>query len=337
MDGSPDELTIALLNRWNLPSEISEAVRGRWLSLAELKALPETPARASTHVLALATAVGAYLCEAEKGYALVRINELASQLFGMTPDQAQSFLGNVQRDLRDNSQLFQIDVSSIGAQADIMAEAMEQLAQLAARGHRDPEARAQEHLHDENSRLKQQIEELLRRNSVDALTGAFNRGHFDGQLRQFIEAAKEAREPVGLLFLDADHSKKVNDTYGHAVGDIVLKKIAGVLMHTARRGDLVARYGGEEFVILLVNPTPEGLIALGERARSAIERETIETAAGPLKVTISVGGAIVNPREHANCETALPSVADKALYAAKRNGRNRLEIGEVAASCQASG
>jgi diguanylate cyclase (GGDEF)-like protein len=175
-----------------------------------------------------------------------------------------------------------------------------------------------------NRRLKHLV-------GVDALTGIANRRHFDRALEREVRRARRHTQPLSLVFLDLDEFKLFNDSYGHARGDEVLRKIAQTLDETFRRGgDLVARYGGEEFAVVLpgVDGRRAGLYA--ERLRRRIWRLAIPYNASQLtdRVTISGGVATLYPPASTGPDELL-FAADKALYRAKCLGRNRIATAEV--------
>jgi diguanylate cyclase (GGDEF)-like protein/PAS domain S-box-containing protein len=162
----------------------------------------------------------------------------------------------------------------------------------------------------------------------DGLTGLANRGRFDERLLE--EWARALREgtPLSLLIIDVDHFKKFNDQYGHPAGDACLRSVAKTLDAEARRpADLAARYGGEEFVLLLPNTDTAGCKLVGERVREELRRLDISHAMNPPseRVTVSLGGATVSPSAEFPTEaSSLIDAADRALYAAKEGGRDRL-------------
>ena len=127
---------------------------------------------------------------------------------------------------------------------------------------------------------------------------------------------------IGLAMMDIDHFKKVNDTYGHAAGDLVLKEFASRIGKNIRGVDLAARYGGEEFVAMLPNTNSEGAQTTGERIRKAVENMHIEHKGERVPITCSVGGCTIVP-DHDLDKTDLIKFADGALYQAKDQGRNR--------------
>jgi diguanylate cyclase (GGDEF)-like protein len=168
---------------------------------------------------------------------------------------------------------------------------------------------------------------LATRSSTDELTGVLNRrGLFERIEREFALISRNGR-PLSLIVIDADNFKKVNDTYGHAVGDEVLAALAGRIRLELRPYDDVGRYGGEEFAVLLPACAPSDGPSVAERIRRAVCASPIVTSAGPITVTISAGVAGVQPTTVSRIESVV-AAADKALYLAKNNGRNRTEYAE---------
>ena len=157
----------------------------------------------------------------------------------------------------------------------------------------------------------------------DPLTGVYNRRRFDDKLRECFDAARRTSQGFAVLLLDADHFKKVNDTYGHPTGDTVLQELARLLTGTIRSVDFVARYGGEEFVILLPH-TPDGAsaMAVAEKARWAIAHAEFP---GPGHITVSVGISVWQADDPGAAATI--ERADAALYQAKAAGRNCVVLG----------
>ncbi|NOY92814.1 MAG: GGDEF domain-containing protein [Deltaproteobacteria bacterium] len=158
----------------------------------------------------------------------------------------------------------------------------------------------------------------------DALTELHNRRYFDDRAEAELAYADRHRVPLSALLVDVDHFKIFNDTWGHAVGDEVLRAVARALADTVRREDVLARYGGEEFVVLMRGTGREGARALGDRVRQAVERTRVPHAGQDLQVTISVGASTFDS-EHTYATIAdLVKAADGALYRAKAAGRNRV-------------
>jgi two-component system cell cycle response regulator len=156
---------------------------------------------------------------------------------------------------------------------------------------------------------------------TDSLTGMQNRRYFDDALREYLEEFRRIDKPVGLMILDLDHFKQVNDTHGHDVGDGVLRAVAECLKDFTRFHDVVARLGGEEFAVVAPNIDEDHLMKLAERIRKAISALPILAGNIRIKVTTSVGLAVWDGRETA---ADFYRRADRMLYEAKRMGRNRV-------------
>ncbi len=168
------------------------------------------------------------------------------------------------------------------------------------------------------------IESVERDAAVDGLTRIYNRKHFSLWFENEIRRAKNYSHPLSLLMMDIDHFKKVNDTYGHNAGDMVLKKLAETLRVHSRSSDLAARYGGEEFVVVMTSSNKEQASIHAENLRKEIASMEVEIPEqeAPLKVTVTCGVATY-PEDGENT-TDLLRAADEALYEGKKEGRNRV-------------
>jgi len=175
----------------------------------------------------------------------------------------------------------------------------------------------QKELIEANKRL-----ELL--SITDGLTRLYNHRYFQDELLRAFEESVRYDRPLSLAIIDIDFFKKVNDTYGHAVGDEVLKSVSKVFRESIRATDLVARYGGEEFAVMMPETELDDAMTFAEKIRSLVESTVAETQAGPLQVTVSIGVSAA-PRTKARSAKELVVHADKALYRAKKAGRNRVE------------
>ena len=156
----------------------------------------------------------------------------------------------------------------------------------------------------------------------DSLTGAYTRGFAMAVMQRAVLKARGDAKPLGVLMLDLDHFKRINDAHGHARGDLVLKQTTHAVQSTLRAGDIVGRFGGEEFVILLPGADVKQATGAAERCRAAVETMKIPDAPY-LSVTASVGVAAFP--DHGEDLDGLLQASDRAMYAAKANGRNRIE------------
>ena len=157
----------------------------------------------------------------------------------------------------------------------------------------------------------------------DGLTGAYNKKYFIDRLDSELSYARRHHFDLSLLMFDADHFKRVNDTYGHLAGDAVLVKLSQIAMGALRQEDIFARYGGEEFAILCRGVKLQHAGVLGERLRGGVEAGVFEHEGRRMPVTISVGVASY-PTSPVESPSQLIAAADNALYEAKRCGRNRV-------------
>ena len=160
---------------------------------------------------------------------------------------------------------------------------------------------------------------------VDQLTNIPNRRSFDARLKVEWKLAVREQTPISLLMLDLDKFKRINDSYGHLQGDMVLQTVASLFVKSFKRpGDFCARWGGEEFTVLMPNTHLDGAIDVAEKIRSEIEKTTMPSLdSSEIKVTISIGVASLVPNLNNSVDNFI-SAADKALYAAKEAGRNKV-------------
>ncbi len=170
---------------------------------------------------------------------------------------------------------------------------------------------------------EQQKEELKKLATIDFLTGIYNRHHFHTILEFQLEKQIRYSEskPFAIMILDLDHFKKINDKYGHLVGDEVLKEFASVIKNNIRKSDFFARWGGEEFIILVPETTKEHILQFAEKIRLLIENHFKNHPNLP-KLTVSIGISLYTEGDNI---TTLLERADQALYNAKKHGRNRIE------------
>ncbi len=175
----------------------------------------------------------------------------------------------------------------------------------------------QKELMETNKRL-----ELL--SITDGLTKLYNHRYFQDELARAFDETERYERPLSLAIVDIDFFKKVNDTHGHTVGDEVLRSLARIFHECIRSTDLAARYGGEEFAVMMPETNLDDALVFAEKIREMIEQTAMHTQAGDLRVTVSVGVAAV-PHSKLRSAKELIVAADKALYRAKRSGRNQVQ------------
>ncbi|GAB1582429.1 GGDEF domain-containing protein [Phyllobacterium phragmitis] len=182
---------------------------------------------------------------------------------------------------------------------------------------------AQDHgkLQEMTQILSARSESLAHAALTDGLTGMQNRRYFDEALKEYLAQFGRINKPVGLMILDLDHFKSINDTYGHDVGDAVLREVARCLKDYTRYHDVVARLGGEEFAVVAPNMDKDLLAKLAERIRKAVSEINLTIEEAQLRVTTSIGVAVWDRRESWQ---EFYRRADKQLYKAKNLGRDRV-------------
>ena len=158
----------------------------------------------------------------------------------------------------------------------------------------------------------------------DALTGALSRGGIVRVAEGALKRATETGNPVGLVMVDIDHFKEINDSLGHGAGDVALKKFSKRLAHALRQTDQLGRYGGEEFLVVVSASTPESLNMTMERLREAIFASPFALGSEQRTISASFGGVLTTGAEGSAKE--LIAAADTALYEAKNGGRNRVVV-----------
>ena len=155
---------------------------------------------------------------------------------------------------------------------------------------------------------------------MDGLTGLYSRAHFEGQIKEYVSVARRYSKVLSLIMIDIDHFKRVNDVYGHLVGDVTLNELTSAIKANVRDCDTVYRYGGEEFAVILPETSARQAQIIAERLRKTIEATAFSAGRSSIRVTISLGVAELDPS--AQSHEDLVYRADQALFAAKNAGRN---------------
>ncbi len=312
-----DEVTVSLLGQWHLPTPLSEAVEARSRPSAE----GDSPLLRCLRLSFLAEKV---LCGASPHTALPALLEATQEQLSMSPDETYEWLVEAEPVVQETAELLQFQFPQTAAYADLLIEATTRMQQFTLETNvaMVEGSRQLEELSKRNEQLQHQA-------STDALTQLPNRGLFDQMLASMLEASDRqlgADKQMSLLMLDLDNFKLVNDTYGHGVGDTVLRSLGAILSQHTRGDDVPARYGGEEFAVLLPNTTEAQLAMVAERLRKAVEEcELVLQDGNPLCVTVSIGGARYGEVPGDTAEMFMRR-ADQRLYLSKRDGRNRVSL-----------
>jgi len=300
-------LGAALCERWALPAEVVAAVR--WHLDPDTSPVHDRP---YARMLG-ASSAGADVLTGQAG--LSELHEafwnLCDPLWHLSREAADRVLARAATDATATRALFDLRASSLRSAAGILSMANEQLVRLSL----ETEA--------ETIHLGAENQELRRAATTDPLTGAANRRRCDEFLEERLQAATQTGKTLSLLAIDIDELKRINDGFGHQVGDLAVERVAEILLGGIRQADLVARVGGDEFVVVLPDAGRPQAIEIAERLRRTIATSVIRSNSGDeFAVTVSVGVAVylAGSRQTAS---QLVRAADVALYAAKRAGRNR--------------
>lgn len=263
----------------------------------------------------------------EKEYVGKSLGDLREAIWNLVQGLSRTFSEDKDSDSRVNQQLDRmkkvVEADSISEIKLVVNHAIQNLQQVLT----ERERRQRERIAQLGQQLRQMRQELAlarQRMAQDPLTQAFNRKAFDEQLARIAALNSLSGQPACLMMIDIDHFKKVNDTYGHPAGDAVLRALADNLNSTfPRRTDFVARYGGEEFAVISENDTLEQAKGMARRMMLRITALRITHGDAEVNLTVSAGLAELIPGE---APADWLARADKALYKAKEEGRNRIEI-----------
>jgi diguanylate cyclase len=238
----------------------------------------------------------------------------AETWFGWEPQEAEEMLGGIHKQTQEMKRLFELPTAEMGNPDAILSQANEALLAISMEAVQETVL-----LEKENAQLAEDV-------YTDTLTQAANRRRFNEYLDEQYAACEAAGQPLSVAFLDADHFKKFNDTYGHPTGDRVLITLAKTLKEVFGEQGLPCRYGGEEFAVILPNLDRRAAAQLAERARLAIEAAAVVSDEGEeLHITASIGVACQEARFFKNPEQ-LVKAADNGVYAAKKSGRNLVRV-----------
>jgi diguanylate cyclase (GGDEF)-like protein len=310
------EIGAQLLDSWGLPHDVCAAIR---VHIDPSQAPPDTPARSLrlAQLIHFAAQCAGVLTGAELATAIPRLQSFGESSLGFDAAACGELLTGIQQDLPGLGKTLGLELSEEGSLLAIRQAATDLLLRESLALQQQVQS-----VSTQMSRLAQQQSSLEERASTDALTGLRNRGHFDERMSSSFERLKAGKCSLGLLMVDIDHFKSVNDDYGHAVGDEVLKRVAQAIRRAGREQDACCRYGGEEFAVICLDIEENAFHACAEQIRESIGAERITTAKGTIRRTASVGGCYAQRGSRPAGTAALIEAADRELYRAKQAGRN---------------
>ncbi len=316
------QVTADVLLQWSIPDEIVDLVK-------EHHVLKQNTPRDT--ILYVANLISSLYHGSNTGQKHARLKDLMETLYGITGEEFDEFIDEVATQTRETLSLFDLPKGRIKPYSELLEEANEELNRLnlsyeqmvieLKRAKEQAEALAKQ-LMEANEKLR---EMALR----DGLTSLYNHRYFQETLDREIGRARRYGHPISLIMIDIDHFKKINDTYGHQQGDVVLKGIGEIIKSTIRDSDIPARYGGEEFAIILPHIELKGAVACAERLRQKVENHSFNLNGTQITVTISLGVTSTFPAQKEVSKTALIEMADRALYHSKNSGRNKVTAIEL--------
>ncbi len=234
--------------------------------------------------------------------------------FDYSAEEIESLLQEISDHTRVVAKLFELNIGTGRPYRDIVSEATTVLTEMVMRSEQQVQ------------QVRRQNDQLQQKANMDSLTGCANRAQFTTVLTaRFAEAVKDGRS-LAIIFIDADKFKLVNDTHGHQAGDEVLQRIGKVLQSCVSGEELAARYGGEEFAVVLPETTLDAACAKAEKIRAMMEAQHIEFEGKKIPVTLSLGVAATEGSTVFASAAQLVTVADRAVYAAKKAGRNCVRV-----------
>ena len=286
------------LERWGLPTRL-------------LSAIPTSHEKEGiADPLAKAVAIGSRTAEIwmnpETVAATAAAAEAAHNLLGLSVGQFNDILEKTAAALPETTRNLEISIGDESSINELLDQAREAILEL-------------------NIRTLQEAQQFAVQAQRDALTSLYNRTYLDQALGVQFDLSRKLAQPLTAIFIDIDHFKQINDTYGHPTGDSVLVSVARLIESATRTDDTIVRYGGDEFVVLLSNTDEDIGAKIAERIRLRVEEQPHSTGDDTrIPITVSVGWATMSTKSKIPDATELLAVADRSLYLAKTSGRNQV-------------
>ncbi|WP_319526000.1 GGDEF domain-containing protein [uncultured Desulfosarcina sp.] len=306
------EIGMEVLRYWGLPDSICEPVGSH-----HGKSIDGSGDGTAEEILNLSDKLSSLYHGDQRQKKLSQVKSAFRTLYGIDSSEITELVDQVASHSVEIISFFDIDPGDMQPLSEILYEAKEELGKVNLSY--EQLVRELEYAKAELKKANQRLSEMAFR---DGLTGLYNHRYFQEQLEKEVNRAMRYQRDLSLIIFDLDHFKKVNDTHGHLVGDMVLKKVAEIALLTVRESDMVARYGGEEFAIILPETEMKGVVTLAERIRKQIASMQIAVDSKYVSVTASFGVTLwENGMTNTNKENMICS-ADNALYQSKKKGRN---------------
>ena len=314
------QIAFALIHKWNLPEHFTQPVAFHHEPLLAPEAF-----RHKTQIIYIADRIASIYTSSGNSDKIPEIRHQLADFFNLKPHVITSFLDNAALKSIEILGSFEIEDGGMKPYSQLLQEANEELGRLnisyeqlvlELKEAKEKSEHLTEQLKNANTRLNTLV-------YTDGLTGLYNHRYFQQSLLASLTHAQQKQIPLSLIIFDLDHFKQINDTYGHPVGDLVLNNLAATIKEMIRPRDILARYGGEEFAIILPNTNFEVVQTFSDRLRECVENTVLKYDHELIRVTISSGATTYEPKGQNITPAELIKTADRGLYTAKRNGRNR--------------
>jgi diguanylate cyclase (GGDEF)-like protein len=317
------ESGMEVLKAWGLPPTIYQPIGHHHFDQTKAADVPD-----QEMILMLSDKISAVYHGNHSAEKINEIKELLATRYPVDETQIEATIDAVAERSVQAMSLFEIDPGKMKPFSLMLQEANEELGKLNL---------SYEYLVIELKQAKETAEklagELKAANSKlrelafrDGLTGLFNHRYFQDFIEKELNRATRYKRAFSLIMLDIDHFKKINDVYGHPVGDTVLKEISSAIEQTVRNCDVVSRYGGEEFAVVLPETALKGAVILAERLRKKVEQLVIKASDENVQMTVSLGLTVWEPGLDVTHKAEIIDAADRALYKSKKTGRNKVSF-----------
>jgi two-component system, cell cycle response regulator len=314
-----EKFSSQLLDTWGLPENMVQAVAHHHAEPDRLLDLCKQRGSDLPRLLGAAMLIADMFCSPTGASQLSLVKTHVPRLVPVSDDCLNAMLDEIHKQVQETASTWDIDIGATRSYKDVQAEAVVQLAKLtmSAELERAQLAAREQELHTQNA-------DLARKAATDGLTGVANRIALEEHLDALCKSALRQPTAVGVMILDLDRFKRLNDSFGHQVGDAALRLVGEYLRTLADDRRFVARYGGEEFVIVIAKASANEMRKSAEEVRLRIQQIRIPCKERQIAVTVSIGATLSTTPTPEMTPASLISRADKYLYQAKESGRNRV-------------
>lgn len=319
------QLTSELLKNWSLPDSLCDAIGAHHNT--DTKFLSDEAATLAK-VIQAASLIASLFCQDVPPGEWEEVKKAVCNGSGLSEKEYDEIMENLDQHVRETASMLAVQIGESVNYAQIQMDATAQLAQLSMQAELE-RSDADRQRKDADFQLRQANEknkEILELASTDGLTKMANRAAFDTRLDEEIQSARKEGHALGLIIMDLDKFKNLNDTYGHQIGDDALRHVAHCLNEVVKHIAFPARYGGEEFAVIVAHKAVEEVQALAEQIRRTLELNPVKTQEGDLPITASLGAIHLTELSASTDSRDIIEKADKNLYAAKEGGRNRVSM-----------